>query len=92
MKMTGIYYEKIITAKWFDERLKKTVDVVVVTYEMSEKPDRVERLEKALLKHYASVGDIEWYDAEPMEYYEGMPIYPIIEIRQAYTQDVSEIS
>lgn len=90
--MAEIYYEKIITAKWYDERLKKTVDVVVVTYEMSEKPDRVEILEKALLKDYASVGDIEWYDAEPMEFYEGMPIYPMVEIRQAYTRDVSETS
>jgi hypothetical protein len=58
MKMTEMYYEKIVTAKWYNERLKKTVDLVIVTYEMSEKPDRVLQvpitlrffLKKALLK------------------------------------------
>lgn len=85
-----MYYEKIVTAKWFDERLKKTVDIVIVTYEMSEKPDRVEILEKILLKDYPSAGDITWYDAELTEFYEGMAIYPLVEIRQAYVQDISE--
>ena len=89
MKMTEKYYEKILTGKWYDERLKKTVDVIIVTYEMSEKPDRVEILEKTLLNDYPSAGDLEWYDAEIMESYEGMPIYPMMEIRQAYVQDVS---
>jgi hypothetical protein len=90
MKMTEMYYEKIVTGKWYNERLKKRVDVVIVTYEMSEKPDRVEILEKALLKDYPSAGDLEWYDAEVVEFYEGMPIYPIVEIRHAYTQDISK--
>jgi hypothetical protein len=90
MKMTETYYEKIVTAKWFDERLKKTVDIVIVTYEMSEKPDRVEILEKTLLKDHPSAGDIAWYDAELTEFYEGMAIYPLVEIRHAYVQDISE--
>ena len=87
-----MYYEKIVTAKWYDERLKKMVDVVIVTYEMSEKPDRVEILEKALLKDYPSAGDIAWYDAEITEFYEGMAIYPMVEIRQAYARDISDNS
>lgn len=90
MKMTEMYYEKIVTAKWYNERLKKTVDLVIVTYEMSEKPDRVEILEKTLLKNYPNAGDIAWYDAELTEFYEGMAIYPMVEIRQAYIQDISE--
>jgi hypothetical protein len=88
MKMTDMYYEKIVTGKWYDERLKKTVDIIIVTYEMSEKPDRVEILEKALLRDYPTAGDIAWYDAELTEFYEGMAVYPFAEIRQAYTQDL----
>lgn len=88
--MVEMYYEKIVTAKWYDDRLKITVDLVIVTYEMSEKPDRVEILEKVLLKDYPGAGLVEWYDAELIEFYEGMAIYPLVEIRQAYLQDISQ--
>lgn len=92
MKMTEMYYEKIVTAKWYDERLKKVVDVYVITYEMSQKPDRTEILEKVLLKNYPSAEDVAWYEEEIVEFFEDMAIYPIVEISQAYTQDILDNS
>ena len=92
MNMTQMYYQKVVTAKWYDERLKKVVDLHAVTYEMSQKPDRSEILEKMLLQSYPSAEDLGWYDEEIMEFFEDMPIYPIIEIAQKHVQDISDIS
>jgi len=44
------YFVKIVLGKWFDQRIKKVVEVFALTHEMTQEPIREKILIKEILK------------------------------------------
>lgn len=90
--MTEVFYEKSIEGHWYDPRINKTIDVYAITYEMSQKPNREKTLTLELLADYKGAGDFDYFDEEKVEYQEGLPVYPQIEVGSAHRKQISDIS
>jgi hypothetical protein len=86
------YYEKVLTGHWFDPRIKKTIEVYAITYEMSQNPSREKILAMELLADFPEAGDFDYIDEQRMEYEEDMPLYPEVEVATANRRQVSENS
>ena len=87
--MSEEYYVKIVLGKWFDPRIKKTVEVHALTHEMTQEPIREEILTMELLKDYSDAGSFHYYDEQKEEYVEGMVVYPEIKIGSGSTRKVT---
>lgn len=90
--MTEEYYAKYLTAYWYDPRIKHTIEVYAITYEMSQKPDREKILTMELLKDYSDAGEMDYDDELRIEAEKDLPIYPTIEIGTVNRRDVSDSS
>lgn len=90
-KMTEVFYEKCVEGHWYDPRINKTVDVYVITYEMSQKPSREKTLTLELLSDYKGAGDFDYFDEEKVEYEEGLPVYPQMQVGTAHRKQVTDI-
>jgi len=91
-EMTEEYYAKYVTANWYDSRLKKTIEVYAITYEMSQKPDRENILTTELLKDYSGSRELYFDDKLRIEAKKDLPIYPVIEIGTVSRRDMSDRS
>jgi hypothetical protein len=90
--MVEEYYEKCVTGHWFNPLIKQTIEVFAITYEMSQKPYREEILAMELLKDYPDAGNFDYIDDEKLEYEEGMPLYPQIEVGSANRREITDDS
>jgi len=90
--MIEVFYEKSVEGHWYDPRINKTVDVYVITYEMSQKPSREKILALALLSDYKGAGDFDYFDEDKVEYEDGLPVYPQIQVGTALRRQVTDIS
>ena len=59
---------------------------------MSQKPYREEILAMELLKDYPDAGNFDYIDDEKLEYEEGMPLYPQIEVGSANRREIADNS
>ena len=89
--MTEVFYEKCVEGHWYDPRINKTVDVYVITYEMSQKPSREKILTLELLSDYKGAGDFDYFDEEKVEYEEGLPVYPQMQVGTAHRKQITDI-
>jgi hypothetical protein len=90
MEMKEEYYAKHLTSSWYDPRIKQTIEVYAITYEMSKKPDREKILTLELLKDYSDAGDFDYDDELKIGVEEGLPVYPVIEIGTVNRGDISD--
>lgn len=74
------FYKKAIRGQWYDSRINKTVEVFVITYEMTQKPSREKILTMEILKDFPDAGNFEYIDDEKLVYEKGMPVYPDIQL------------
>ena len=76
----GELYEKAIKGQWYDLRINRTVEVFVITYEMTQKPSREKILIMEILKDFPDAGSFEYFDEEKLAYEKGMPVYPDMQL------------
>jgi len=74
------FYEKAIKGQWYDPRIGRTVEVFVITYEMTQKPSREKILTIEILKEFPDSGNFDYIDDMKLMYEKGMPIYPEINL------------
>ena len=74
------FYEKAIRGQWYNPRINRTVEVFIITYEMTQKPSREKILIMEILKEFPDSGSFEYFDDEKLAYEEGMPVYPGIHL------------
>jgi hypothetical protein len=89
--MTEVFYEKCVEGHWYDPCINKTVDVYVITYEMSQKPSREKMLTLELLSNYKGSGDFDYFDDEVVEYEESLPICPMVQMGTAHRKKITDI-
>ena len=87
----AIFYEKCVEGHWFDSRINKTVDVYIITYEMSQKPNREKILTLELLSDYKGAGDFDYFDEEKVEFEEGLPVYPQMQMGTAHRKQIADL-
>jgi hypothetical protein len=73
-------YEKAIKGQWYDSRINRTVEVFVITYEMTQKPSREKILIMEILKDFPDAGSFDYIDDEKLAYEKGMPVYPDMQL------------
>jgi len=78
--MEDEYYEKRLIGRWYDERLKETIDVSAVTYEKLREPKREKALGMALLSNHPNAGDFHYWDEFSVKFEEGIPVYPDVDV------------
>jgi len=76
----GELYEKAIKGQWYDSHINRTVEVFVITYEMTQKPSREKILIMEILKDFPDAGSFEYFDEEKLAYEKGMPVYPDMQL------------
>ena len=76
----GEFYEKAIKGQWYDSHINRTVEVFVITYEMTQKPSREKILIMEILKDFPDAGSFEYFDEEKLAYEKGMPVYPDMQL------------
>lgn len=74
------FYEKAIKGQWYDSRINRTIDVFIITYETTQKPNREKILIMEILKDFPDAGSFEYFDDEKVAYEKGMPVYPRIHL------------
>ncbi len=87
--MTRVFYEKCVGGRWYDPQINKTVDVYVITYEMSQKPSREKILTLELLSNYNGAGDFDYFE-DKVEYEEGLSIYPQMQMGTAHRKQITD--
>ena len=78
--MTIVYYAKAVEGQWYDPRIKRTLEVFAITYEMTRKPSREKLLTMEILADFPDSGNFEYIDDLKLRYEEGMPVYPEIQV------------
>jgi hypothetical protein len=78
--MTIVYYAKAVEGQWYDSRIKRTLEVFAITYEMTRKPSREKLLTMEILADFPDSGNFEYIDDLKLRYEEGMPVYPEIQV------------
>lgn len=74
------FYEKSIEGQWYDPRIKRTVQVFAVTYEMTQKPNREKILIMEILTDFPDAGSFDYMDNVKLQYEKEMPLYPEIQV------------
>lgn len=83
------YYAKHVTGYWFDPRIKKTIEVFAITYEMSQQPNREKILTTELLMNYSNVKDFKYDDKSMVKDEGNLAIYPIVQIGTVSRRDIT---
>ena len=86
------FYEKAIKGQWYDSRINRTVEVFVITYEMTQKPSREKILIMEILKDFPDAGSFEYHDEEKAAYEKGMPVYPGIQLGSINRKEITRPS
>jgi hypothetical protein len=81
-------YEKVIEGRWYDPRIKRTVEVFAITYEMTKKPSREKILTMEILVDFPDSGNFDYIDDVKLRYQEGMPIYPKIQVGSTNKREI----
>jgi hypothetical protein len=89
--MTEVFYEKCVEGHWYNPQINKTVDVYAITYEISQKPSREKILTLELLLDYKDAGDFDYFDEEKVEYEQGLPVYPQMQLGAAHRKQVTDM-
>ena len=89
--MTEVFFEKCVEGHWYDQRINKTIDVYVITYEMSQKPSREKILILELLSDYKGAGDFDYFDEAKVGYEGGLPVYPQIQLGTGHRKQVNDV-
>ena len=84
----GEFYEKAVKGQWYDSRINRTVEVFVITYEMTQKPSREKILIMEILKDFPDAGSFDYIDDEKLVYEKGMPVYPTIQTGTINRRDI----
>ena len=80
----GEFIEKLVEGSWYDERLKRKIDVYASTCEPLKEPSREDILKMELLKVYPNTEDFEYLDNSTLEDDGSLAVFPEIEIGTAY--------
>ncbi|MFZ1076072.1 MAG: hypothetical protein WAN47_01425 [Nitrosotalea sp.] len=90
--MAEEYYVKLVLGKWFEPRIKKTVEVYAHTHEITQAPNREKILTIELLRDFPDAGRFNYYDDQKEEYVEGMAVYPKIKIGSGSIREITDDS
>ncbi len=82
-------YEKAVEGRWYDSRIKRTVQVFAVTYEMTKKPSREKVLIMEILIDFPDAGSFDYMDNVKMKYEKEMPLYPEIQVGNANRREIT---
>lgn len=82
------FYEKVVEGRWYDSRIKRTVEVFAITYEMTRKPNREKTLTMEILADFPEAGSFDYVDDIKFTYERGMPIYPEIQIGSTNRREI----
>lgn len=82
------YYEKVVEGHWYDPRIKRTVEVFAITYEMTKKPSREKILTMEILADFPDSGNFDYIDDVKLTYEEGMPVYPKIQVGSTNKREI----
>ena len=87
----GELIEKLVEGSWYDERLKRKIEVYASTCESLKEPSREDILKMELLKIYPNAGDFEYDDELVVTEEQEQPIYPEIEISTWFFKKIDEL-
>ena len=82
------FYEKSIGGQWYDSRIKKTIQVFAVTYEMTQKPSRENVLIMEILADFPDAGSFDYTDNVKLKYEKEMPLYPEIQLGSTNRREI----
>ena len=82
------FYEKAVEGRWYDLRIKRTVEVFAITYEMTKKPNREKTLIMEILADFPEAGSFEYVDDVKFAYESGMPVYPAIQVGSTTKREI----
>lgn len=74
--------------RWYDSRIKRTVEVFAITYEMTQKPNREKILTLEILRDFPEAGSFDYDDNVKFRYEQGMPIYPEIQVGSTNRREI----
>ena len=82
------FYEKAVEGQWYDPRIKRTVQVFAITYEMTQKPSREKILIMEILTDFPDAGNFDYIDDVKMTYEKMMPLYPEIQVGSTNRREI----
>ena len=82
------FYEKAIEGQWYDPRIKRTVQVFAITYEMTQKPSREKILIMEILEDFPDAGSFDYADNVKLKYEKEMPLYPEIQVGSTNRREI----
>lgn len=82
------FYEKAVEGQWYDPRIKKTVQVFAITYEMTQKPNREKILIMEILTDFPNAGSFDYVDNVKLKYEKEMPLYPEIQVGSTNRREI----
>ncbi|MDE1769167.1 MAG: hypothetical protein KGI28_01260 [Thaumarchaeota archaeon] len=82
------FYEKAVTGQWYNQRIKKTIEVFAITYEMTKKPSREKILIMEILADFPEAGSFDYIDDVKLTYEIGMPVYPEIQVGSSNKREI----
>ncbi len=83
------FYEKIVEGQWYDQRIKKTVEVFAITYETTHKPSREMILTMEILADFPDSGNFHYVDDMKLAHENGMPVYPEIQVGSTNKREIT---